>query len=66
MSESDRLALVRRVKSIGNAGVFITILAPLPLLAVPDLDERWPLAFGLLAAGGIFMIVSQLLGRLLR
>jgi hypothetical protein len=66
MSESDRLALVRRVKSIGNAGVVLTLLAPLPLFAVPELDARWLIASGLLAAGGIFMIVSQLLGRLLQ
>jgi hypothetical protein len=58
---------VRRARSLGNAGVLLTILAPLPPLSVPDLDERWLLAFALLAAGEIFIVVSHwLLGRLLR
>jgi hypothetical protein len=60
-------ARVRRAQSLGTAGITLTVLAPLPPLAAPALDERWLIAIGLLMAGGICMVVSHwLLGRLLR
>jgi hypothetical protein len=58
-------ALVERAKSLARTGIALTVISPLPPLLAPDHDRRWPIAVGLLVAGGICMGVSHwVLGRL--
>jgi hypothetical protein len=51
---------IRRAKSLGSAGIALTVLALVLALAAPHLADRWPIAFGLLLAGGICMGVASM------